>query len=164
MIVYRIGHINYVTTLTASGANGRWASAGRPVIYCAENVPLAFLENMVRRQGVGFNRDFKIACIEIPEDLLISTVQERELDPDWRDPYNYSYCQPIGNEWFDKLRIPVLKVPSAVMPESYNYVINTLHPDFKRISMLTVTDLIPDIRIEDILKKYPSATGHSADQ
>jgi len=155
MVVFRIGHKNYATSLTASGVNGRWAATGRPVIYCAENIPLAFLENMVRRQGVGFNHDFKIVCIDIPEDLLISTVEELDLDPDWRDPYNYSHCQPIGNQWFDDLRIPVLKVPSAVMPESFNFVINTLHPDFKYIKMIAVTDLVPDARIEDILKKYP---------
>ena len=157
MIVFRIGHRNYVTTLIASGVNGRWATAGRPVIYCAENIPLAFLENMVRRQGVGFNHDFKIACIEIPDDLLISSVEERELDPDWRDANDYRHCQSAGNKWFDDLRMPVLKVPSAVMPESRNYVINTLHPDFKKIKIIAVTDMIPDPRIEDILKKYPSA-------
>lgn len=155
MVVFRIGHKNYATTLHASGVNGRWAAAGRPVIYCAENIPLAFLENMVRRQGVGFNHDFKIVCIEIPDDLLISRVEERDLDPDWRDPYDYSHCQPLGNQWFDHLRMPLLKVPSAVMPESYNFVINTLHPDFKKIQIVAITELIPDARIEDILKKYP---------
>lgn len=157
MIVFRIGHKNYATSLIASGANGRWVAAGRPVIYCAENIPLAFLENMVRRQGVGFNLDFKIVCIEIPDDLLISTFTESNLDPDWRDPYDYSHCQPLGNKWFDDLRFPVLKVPSAVMPESFNYVINTLHPDFKRIKLVAITELVPDARIEDILKKYPSS-------
>jgi len=156
MIAFRIGHKNYATTLSASGANGRWAAAGRPVIYCAESIPLAFMENMVRRQGVGFNNDFKIAFIDIPDDFSITTVEERDLDPDWRDPYNYSHCQPIGNKWFDDLRVPILKVPSAVMVECYNYVLNTLHPDFKHIKIIGLTDLVPDARIEDILKKYPA--------
>lgn len=159
MIVFRIGHKNYATSMAASGVNGRWAAAGRPVIYCAENIPLAFLENMVRRQGVGFNHDFKIVFIEIPDDLLISAVSETGLDPDWRDPYDYGHCQPVGNKWFDDLRMPVLKVPSAIMPESFNYVLNTLHPDFKRIRLITVTDLVPDARIEDILKKYPAGNS-----
>lgn len=158
MIVFRIGHKNYATTLIASGANGRWASAGRPVLYCAENIPLAFLENMVRRQGVGFNHDFKIVFVDIPDDLLISYVEERNLDPEWRNAYDYQYCQPIGNKWFDDLRMPVLKVPSAVMPESNNYVINTLHPDFKKIKIVAVTELMPDARIEDLLKKYPAGS------
>jgi len=158
MIAFRIGHRKYVSQLTASGANGRWASAGKPVIYCAENIALAFLENMVRRQGVGFNHDFRIVFIEIPDDMLISTISESDLDPDWRDPYDYSHCQPLGNKWFDDFRMPVLKVPSAVLTESYNFVINTRHPEFKRIKLVAVTDLVPDTRIEDILKKYPSGS------
>jgi RES domain-containing protein len=157
MIAFRIGHKNYVSELIASGANGRWCAAGKRVIYCAENIPLAFLENMVRRQGVGFNDDFKIAFIEIPDDLLISSFSESNLDPDWRDPYDYSHCQPIGNKWFEDLRFPILKVPSAVMPECYNYVINTTHPDFKRIKIVAVTGMVPDVRIEDLLKKYPAS-------
>ena len=157
MLIFKIGHKNYASSLTASGVNGRWACAGKRVIYGAENIPLAFLENMVRRQGVGFNNDFKIAFIEIPDDLHISAIEVNNLDPDWRDPYDYSHCQPLGNKWFDDMRMPLLKVPSAVMPESFNYVINTVHPDFKHIKLIAVTDLIPDIRIEDILKKYPGS-------
>lgn len=156
MIVFRVGHKRYATSLTASGVNGRWASAGRPVIYCAEDISLAFLENMVRRQGVGFNDDFRIACISIPDDLAIASIMDKDLDPEWRDPYDYSHCQPLGNNWFDELRVPVLKVPSAVLPQSYNYVLNTHHPDFSKIQIIEITNLVPDIRIEDILKKYPS--------
>lgn len=153
MIVFRIGHKDYAATLSASGVNSRWVSAGKHVIYCAENVPLAFLESMIRRQGVGFNDDFKTVCIAIPDDLVILSVDEQALDPDWRHPYDYSHCQPHGNKWFDDMRVPVLRVPSAVMPGSYNYVINTLHPDFKQIRIIAVTSLVPDERIEDILKK-----------
>ena len=96
MIVFRIGHKNYATSLAASGVNGRWAAAGRPVIYCAENIPLAFLENMVRRQGVGFNHDFKIVFIEIPDDLLISAVSETGLDPDWRNTMIMAIASRLG--------------------------------------------------------------------
>jgi len=53
--------------------------------------------------------------------------------------------------------MPLLKVPSAVMPESCNYVINTLHPDFRQLKIIAITDLVPDPRIEDILKKYPNS-------
>ena len=153
MIAFRIGHKNYAATLVASGVNGRWASAGKHVIYCAENIPLAFLESMIRRQGVGFNDDFKTVFIDIPDDLHIEVLDENTLDPDWRNAYNYSHCQPAGNKWFDDMRVPVLKVPSAVMPGCYNYVINTLHPDFKHIKIIAVTALVPDNRIEEILKK-----------
>lgn len=123
------------------------------MIYCAESIPLAFLENMIRRQGVGFNDDFKIMIIEIPDDLEITTIQENDLEEGWRDFRDYSKCQPLGNRWHEEGKTPVLKVPSAVLPLSFNYVINPEHPDTKRIKLIQTTDLVPDKRIEAILKR-----------
>src|ERR1035437_8993129 len=99
MLVYKITHKNYATSLSASGADGRWASGGRQVIYCAESIPLAFLENMVRRQGVGFNRDFKTVIIEIPNDLKAETVTIKDLGEGWRNFRVYTKCQSIGDQW-----------------------------------------------------------------
>ena len=48
----------------------------------------------------------------------------------------------------------ILKVPSAVLPDSFNYVVNSELPDYGLIKLIEVTDLIPDERIEDILKRY----------
>ncbi|OCX52612.1 hypothetical protein BEL04_14280 [Mucilaginibacter sp. PPCGB 2223] len=154
MLAFRIGHINYATKLTASGVAGRWASAGKKVIYAAESIPLALLENMVRRQGVGFNRDFKIVVIEIPDDISVTIIPLQKLKAGWRDFRDYAICQAIGNKWFDEQQTCLLKAPSAVIPESNNYVINTQHPDFRQIKIIRVSDLVPDDRIEDLLKNH----------
>jgi RES domain-containing protein len=153
MFAYRITHKSYSTHLFAPGHPGRWNGGGRKVIYCAETIALAFLENMVRRQGVGFNHDFKTMILEIPDDLTIQTITAAELPAGWRRFTDYSPCQLFGNAWFDAAVYPLLKVPSAVLPESYNYVINSLHADYAKIKLVGVTDLTPDERIEKILKK-----------
>jgi RES domain-containing protein len=155
MLAYRIVHKIYSKNLFASGAKGRWNSAGKKVIYAAESIPLAFLENMVRRQGVGFNDDFKIIIIEIPDKIVISEINTSKLEDGWRDFNDYSKCQHLGDKWYDAGKSLVLKVPSAVIPESINYVINSEHSDFGLIKLIQTTELIPDERIEDILKKYP---------
>ncbi|WP_018615717.1 RES family NAD+ phosphorylase [Segetibacter koreensis] len=154
MVVFRITHKNYSNQLFASGLKGRWNGAGNKVIYCAESIPLAFLENMIRRQGVGFNHDFKIMVIEIPDDLPVTSISVNDLKEGWRDFKDYSLCQPLGDKWYAECKTSLLKVPSAVLPECYNYVINTEHTDFKKIKLVETTDLIPDKRIEDILKRY----------
>ncbi|HEU4633667.1 MAG TPA: RES family NAD+ phosphorylase [Flavisolibacter sp.] len=154
MLVYRITHKIYSKQLFASGLEGRWNGDGKKVIYTAGSVALAFLENMIRRQGVGFNSDFKTMIIEIPDDLKIQVIKNENLAAGWREFTDYSKCQPLGNAWFDKGEKPVLKVPSAVLPEEFNYVINAAHPDFKKIKLVETTELIPDERIEDILKNY----------
>ena len=159
MLVFRIVHKLYANTLFASGIRGRWNSAGNKVIYTSETIPLALLENLVRRQGVGFNTDFKIMFIEIPDDAIIESVSESDLEAGWRDPNDYSQCQPPGDRWFNACKALVLKVPSAVMPLAFNFVINTTHPDYPRVELIEVTDLVPDSRIDDILKKYTFTTG-----
>lgn len=156
MLAYRITHKIYSSKLFATGLPGRWNGNGRKVIYCAESIALAFLENMVRRQGVGFNDDFRTMILNIPDDLGIQTITSGHLPAGWRDITDYSKCQPIGNTWYDDGTHPLLKVPSAILPESFNLVINSLHPDFKKIKLVKITDLIPDERIEDLLKKYKS--------
>lgn len=153
MLAYRIVHQQYGKSLEASGLAGRWNGAGRKVIYCAESIALAFLENMIRRQGVGFNTDFCTMILDIPESLKFRTINVNDLETDWRDIYDYSKCQPLGNNWYDDARFPILKVPSSVLPESYNFVLNSLHKDFSKIKIAGITKLIPDSRIEKILKR-----------
>ncbi|MCE6990987.1 RES family NAD+ phosphorylase [Dyadobacter sp. CY323] len=155
MLVYRIVHKMFSNSLFASGMKGRWNSEGNKVLYSAESIPLAFLENMVRRQGVGFNDDFKIMYIEVPDHVAVDVISIADLPKSWRKPYDYNACLPKGDAWFQERKSLVLKVPSAVMPEASNFVINTLHLDFNQVKIAGVTNLMPDPRIEDILKKYP---------
>jgi RES domain-containing protein len=156
MLVCRITHKDYSKSLLASGIEGRWNSAGKKVIYCAESVALAFLENMIRRQGAGFNNLFRIMIVEIPDDLAIQTIKPADIKAGWRDSKNYSFCQVLGDRWFQDGKVPVLRVPSAVLPQSCNYVINTTHTDYKKIRLLKTTHLIPDPRIDEILKNTSS--------
>jgi RES domain-containing protein len=154
MLVYRIAHKLYSSQLFASGLEGRWNSGGKKIVYAADSVALAFLENMIRRQSVGFNGDFKIMFIEIPDDLSIQTVKLEQLPKGWRDFRNYTKCQIIGDAWYDKGEKPVLKVPSAILPAESNFVINTTLVAFRKIKLIDTTELVPDQRIEEILKHY----------
>jgi len=146
MLVYRITHKIYSARLFASGLEGRWNREGNKVVYTAGSVALAFLENMIRRQGVGFNTDFKIMIIKIPDDLKVQTIKVADLPTGWRKFRDYSKCQKLGDEWYDKMERPILKVPSAVLPEECNYVINTTHVGFKKVQLIDTTDLLPDER------------------
>lgn len=154
MLVYRIVHEKYSKTLFASGLEGRWNSAGKKVLYTAETVSLAYLETMNYRKGFGFNNDFKIMVIELPkiEDFL--KVETSDLAKNWRDFRNYECCQEVGNQWFEEAKNLIMKVPSAVVPENFNVVINTLHPLYKKVKLIDSLNFYPDERLELILKKY----------
>lgn len=154
MLAYRITHKKHNDYLYAPGLSGRWNGAGKKVLYCAESIPLAFLESMIRRQGVGFNKDFNLIVIEIPENFLITILDINNLPEGWRNFYDFSICQRIGEQWFNDLASPVLKAPSAILIQNFNFVLNALHKDFTKIKVVDVTDLIPDERIDNLLKNH----------
>ncbi|WDF45474.1 RES family NAD+ phosphorylase [Chryseobacterium sp. KACC 21268] len=154
MLVYRIVHKRYADSLFASGLEGRWNHEGKKVLYTAESISLAYLETLAHRKGLGFNKDFRIMVIKIPINTEIQTVESSDLSKSWRDFRNYSDCQKIGNAWFDADEKLCLKVPSAVVPENWNVVINTFHKDFKKVKLIDVLDFEPDDRLEQIIKQY----------
>jgi RES domain-containing protein len=154
MLIFRITFKRYAHELFAPGVSGRWNSDGKKVIYAAGSVSLAIMENLVRRSGYGFNSDFAIMFIEVPDHIKISTYTPEDLRPGWNDPGSFAVSQPVGDAWYDSMKTAVLKIPSAVVPQEYNYVLNSLHPDYAQIKLVAVTEFVPDERIEDILKKY----------
>lgn len=152
MLVYRIVHKKYADSLFASGLEGRWNSEGKKVLYTSENISLAYLETLAHRKGLGFNKDFRIMVIKIPNTAEVQTVLSSDLLKNWRDFRNYSDCQKIGNTWFDADEKLCLKVPSAVVPENWNVVINTFHKDYKKVKLIDVLNFEPDDRLETIIK------------
>jgi len=154
MLVYRIVHQRYADTLFVSGLGGRWNSNGKKVLYTSESVSLAYLENMAHRRGFGFNTDFRIMVIEIPSELPFQEVKLSDLPKDWRSFQNYDDCQKIGDAWLDKAELLYMKVPSAVVMENCNVVINALHPSYGHVKLLDVLDFYPDNRLEEIIKQF----------
>ena len=136
MIVYRITLAKFARKLLASGNPARWNSKDVKVIYTAGSRSLACLENVVHRSSMGLKENFKTMQVEIPDNLKLEEIKISDLDPKWREYSRYAYTQKIGDEWIKNGRTAVLKVPSAIVPEEHNYLINPLHKDFKRIKYL----------------------------
>ncbi|MGN6510821.1 MAG: RES family NAD+ phosphorylase [Chitinophaga sp.] len=153
MTVYRIVLKRYAKNLFAPGIAGRWNSEGNKVIYAAGSISLAVMENLVRRNGYGFNRDFAIMHIDIPDDLSKTVLHAEALPMGWNDPGNYAVSQGVGDQWYDSGKTAVLQAPSVVVPEEYNFVLHSLHVDFTRCRITGVKEFVPDVRVDAILKK-----------
>ncbi|MGA9212538.1 RES family NAD+ phosphorylase [Kaistella sp.] len=153
MLVFRIAHKKYAKNLSVSGLSGRWNSNGKLVLYTSESVSLAFLENMIYRVGTGFNDDYKLMIIEIPEQN-IEGIEIKKLSKNWRKIEHYDELQKMGDSWYDQQKRLVLRAPSSVIPEDYNLIINTTHIDFKKVKLIDILDYEPDERLEKLLKKY----------
>lgn len=147
MEIYRITHINWAGKLKASGRAARWNSEGKFVIYTASSRALACLENIVHRSGEGDNDLFKTVTIEIPDNIAIERITKNELSVNWYEFRNYPECQSKGNLWLRNGLSCVLEVPSAIIPDENNYLLNTNHIDFPKISVRSVEDFKFDPRL-----------------
>ncbi len=147
MITYRITLAKWAGHLTASGRAARWNSNGHFMIYTASTRSLACLENMVHRRSIGADDIFRVTLIEIPDDLKIKKINKDKLPGNWQEYINYTSCQAIGDAWLKENKTVVLQVPSAIIPEEYNYLINPQHPDFSTIKIRSIEKFTFDERL-----------------
>jgi len=148
MEVYRIVLKKWSKKLTASGNTARWNSAGNKIIYTASSRALACLENIVHRRGRGLNELFKMMVIEIPSSVKVEHLEISNLSDNWFEAEHYETCQGLGNKWLKKKSAAVLCVPSAIIFNEFNYLINPEHRDFKKIKLKRVENFKFDPRIK----------------
>jgi RES domain-containing protein len=145
--LFRITTAKWAGVLTGSGYPARWNSKGYHVIYTASTRALACLENLVHRSGEGLNNHFRITTIEVPDFASMESVNENELPPGWYKAGRASTCRVIGDRWLDKGTSLLLKVPSAIIREEFNLLINPKHPEFRSIQVTGITDFEFDERL-----------------
>jgi len=148
MIVYRIVTPEHAGLLRASGKAARWNSAGNNMIYTTGSVSLACLENVVHRSGEGLSVPFKILHIEIPDDPGIERISATGLPENWTDFTSVHITRMIGDNWLKSMKSAVLRVPSAIIPQESNYLINPAHRDFTKIRIANTQDFNFDKRIK----------------
>jgi RES domain-containing protein len=109
-------------------ASGRWHPQGYKISYTSESLALASLEVFVHSETT----DIPLACViaSIPDNTPILEVTDF-LPANWQQVSAYPVLQEIGLKWLKALEYPVLKVPSAIIPVEYNYLINPEHPDLQ---------------------------------
>ncbi|HEY3385363.1 MAG TPA: RES family NAD+ phosphorylase [Saprospiraceae bacterium] len=152
MLVYRIEREKYLrSTLSGIGASMtkgyRWNSLHTKLVYTAESRALATLEVYVHidlSQDLPMDRHY--VEIEIPDDLLILEVKYDDLLPGWDSKPPTMITQQIGDDFVEQGEAAVLKVPSSIVPQESNYLINPNHPDAKGIFVKRTSPMIFDPR------------------
>ncbi len=147
MEVFRITLSKWSSSLTGSGYPARWNSKGIYVVYTAGSTALAILENIAHRNGEGLNKNFKQITIEIPKSLGIKKVSLKSLPKFWYKVENYNVCQEIGDRWVRNQETAVLEVPSSIVTNEKNYILNPNHQDFRKIKIKSIQDFEFDPRI-----------------
>jgi RES domain-containing protein len=129
-------------------AGGRWNKVGIPMIYNADSLALAALEILVHLPGRELLKR-KFLCIPVRFDSrLVTSFNLIDLPDDWDILPPPDSTQTIGTEWAMKKKSVLYKVPSTIIREEFNYLINPLHPDFKKLSIGDAEKFAFDPRIK----------------
>jgi RES domain-containing protein len=122
---------------------GRWNRRGTPIVYCADHPASAILEILVNLDREDLPSGYKLLEIAL-EASMFETIKPL--------PSNWLTNPDATRDAFEAFRKsalkPVLKVPSSVAPNAWNYLINPDHPDAIRISIKSVTDHAFDERLK----------------
>jgi len=149
METFRISKAEYSNDLRTSGRANRWNFDGQHIIYTGASRSLSTLELIVHRGSILPKINYKLMVVSIADyDHLFKQIKISDLSENWRSMSAYSELQKIGSNWYENLESLILKVPSAVIPNEYNYLINTEHPDFsENVNLIRLEDYFWDNRL-----------------
>ena len=117
-------------------AGGRWNSEGRAVVYTSGTLALAALEYLVHVDPADVPDDLVALGIEIPPRASSARVDVRDLPADWNRVPDHPSCLGVGDTWAGGVRTLVLRVPSALVPQEENILLNPRHPDAAKLGVV----------------------------
>ena len=128
--VYRFAPKQFIDDLSGKGAmlfGGRWNSIGLPAVYTSYTISLALVELFIHKetyQDILVNQLMEITI----DDMVSNTINNKKLKKHWQ--LDATYSQLMGNDFLTNPNNLCLQVPSAIIEQENNIVINPQHPDF----------------------------------
>lgn len=138
MVLWRISRHRDLAGVGALRAPGRWHHAGRPVVYLAETPAAALLEVCVHTSANDVPPDFTLLRIEGPETASTELIAPADLPADWR--VRVEVTRDLGSAWLERGKSVLLRVPSALVPKTTNYLLNPSHPEAPRFRVAAAYD------------------------
>jgi RES domain-containing protein len=129
VILWRVS--NYPTLDGVGGlyVSGRWHTKGHRVVYCTLNPATALLETLVHMEinAEDLPERFQVLRVEGPDTLSIETIKPNALPSNWVE--DIAFTQNLGDGWLSETRSLLLKVPSVLVPETWNLLVNSQHAE-----------------------------------
>jgi RES domain-containing protein len=150
MFVYRIAKKEH-SALDGMGGlfgPGRWHKKGNLVIYTSEHASLAAWEKIVHVASFeNLPDNLLLVKIEIPDGIEIQTVPQKILVMGW-DSFPFAIeTANYGTSFLQSKEFLALKVPSVIIHDEYNIILNPLHPEIKFCKVISTKPFIFDRRV-----------------
>lgn len=136
MNVYRLSLLRYANVIDGEGARlygGRWNEKNIAVVYTAEHRSLAVLELLVHISFAQLKVEYGFVALTIPKGARIEELRVNDLPSNWRDASAIPTLAEIGTRWIESMKSLALRVPSVIVPEESNVLLNPSHPGFTSV-------------------------------
>jgi RES domain-containing protein len=116
-------------------------------VYCAESPAAALLETLVHFEIElrDFPARYRLLKVEAPDDMRLDRVEVDTLPMDWATTPDVT--RPIGDQWLKTSKTALLRVPSVLVPETFNVLLNPVHQDAERVVVAQVSEHVIDPRL-----------------
>lgn len=133
----------------AEKTGGRWNRQGFPVVYCAASIALACLETVVHFNTSDLPLNRFLVRIDVPDSIwaLRQVMTPKELPVGWTAIPEGKVSLDIGQRWLLAKNALLMVVPSVIVPEESNVLINPLHPDIKKLHSRKLRPWLYDARL-----------------
>lgn len=149
MQAWRIAKREFALDRTGIGglhAGGRWHAQGVPVIYAGLSIELCALEKLAHT-GQVLPNDLVLVTLSLPEGPDLYEIVDVDALPGWDALMPGSASANYGADFLRSGRALALEVPSVIVPEARNLVLNPLHPRFVDVTMSVLRSFLFDQRL-----------------
>ena len=151
MELYRITQELYANDLSGNGARlygGRWNSEGLFAVYTSSSRSLALLETLAHTPAKMLQeRIYILVTLSVPDAVKPEEIDREKLAAGWDAPDTRPLTKKTGDIFLRNKSGLLLIVPSVLMPEENNYVLNPLHPDIKKVKLVNKRRIHFDARV-----------------
>ncbi|MBZ5629857.1 MAG: RES family NAD+ phosphorylase [Acidobacteriia bacterium] len=147
MILWRISNHASLDGRGGLTASARWHTRPRLIVYLAETATGALAEALVHLEldPNHLPRNYKLLKAEAPDDISIRHITKPDLPANWAQ--DAVVTRTIGDEWLALNETVLLRVPSAIAPESFNVLLNPMHREAARVVVVDYREYPWDRRL-----------------
>jgi RES domain-containing protein len=117
-------------------ASARWHTRGKPIVYLGDSPSSCMVERLVHlfdTEG-DLPETYNLLEIEAPDSACISPLLQL-VDTDWKKQTEIT--RKAGDDWLVSATSPLARVPSAIVPRTWNYLFNPLHADAPMVRIIS---------------------------
>lgn len=146
MLLWRISRHRDLSGSGGLHASGRWHDRGLPIVYLAESPAGALLETCVHTSASDIPPAYTLLAVRVDDQVQAEPLDLGVLQRDWIEHLESS--REIGSKWLRSLRSALLRVPSALVPATFNVLLNPLHPQATHAQIENTYDYPFDPRLK----------------